>query len=1006
MFSNFWANLLLTGCGRRRQASPLIALFLSLIQVLLLAQTPSTAFTSHSARPPEQLTLPNGLKIVLLEDHSFPVVSTQVWYRVGSRNETLGSTGISHLVEHLLFRNVGSFRKNELGATIARNGGQFNGYTSDDFTTFFETLPPSKLDLALRIEADRMHSATFVPAEVKEEINNIQAEFERDSKDYSEQLSREVRAIAYQQHPYHNPTMGWKNDVENLTIGHIKSFYEQHFRPDNATLVVAGDFQSAEAIALIKKHFGAIAKPSTPLPIIRSVEPPQRGERRVSMRYLGKQEALELAYHAPAIKDLDAPAMTVIEKLLNASINGRLKTALLDSKLSTSALSALETKQDPGLFIITSYAAPGVTQQKLLEAIDGTMNQLKSQPLSDGELKRAKNQAEFAYLAEVDGPYRAGFHLGFFDTLVNWKTAYEWSDRLKAVTAADVQRTAKKYFNNDNRVVGWLSSPNAPKPAPPKPAEPAKPTKPQEPAKPAKPAEPAKPSKPGKPPKHIHMTGYKLDDAQVAPGGSSPATPAPAAVAPQSPAPAQPQAQTPPPNDTFILRKPQQRILKNGIKVVVYESHISPIINIAGAIRAGDAVDPAGKKGISLLATSMLNNGSSKHTRSQLLNMQEDLGLPTYSMLKFEPGPEYITFKSKCFARDVASQVGMVAECAAAQSFTEEEGETAWLDRAKSDAINTLKHTDESTESRVQRALWQSVIAPNTSFYPAEQSDRLNSITKLEPADVKSFFSQFVTPDATTIVFVGDISIDQAAQVVERQTASWTGKTAAKRVAVQHSTKRVLRTFIPTTDKSKSLITVGQIFSFTRQQPDYAALLLADCALNNHPFLSRIAQRFYNEPALAESPINDEVESELEPLGNVTSWSLRLQSDAETVSPAVQLLLGELRKLSRTGLTAEEINEAKRYLLGAIPVRQLSTTNSVSNTLLESVMQSPEPQGLAPLVANIRAAGSESVNRFIKNVFKPEQSSLVLAGDTTAIKAVRKALSPPRNAVPAAAAAH
>src|SRR6185437_8359357 len=208
-------------------------------------RVPGGIYAAPTGSSVSEQILPNGLKLVLLEDHSYPVVSCLTWYRVGARNETVGCTGITHLLEHMLFGSVGSFRRGEIASSIARVGGQFNGYTSDDFTTFFETLPAAKLELALKIESERMRKGVFSNKDLQEEIANIQTEFENESADASATLAREVREMLYLTHPYHNPTMGWRNDVENLTAQQLKDYYDRYFWPDNCTMVISGDIQPA-----------------------------------------------------------------------------------------------------------------------------------------------------------------------------------------------------------------------------------------------------------------------------------------------------------------------------------------------------------------------------------------------------------------------------------------------------------------------------------------------------------------------------------------------------------------------------------------------------------------------------------------------------------------------------------------------------------------------------------------------------------------------------------------
>ena len=289
----------------KKPVSVRAATFALAIAVVLQSMWLTAALAAKSPGPVE-LNLPNGLKVLILEEYSFPVVSCFMWYRVGARNEIPGTTGLSHLVEHLLFGNVGIFKKGEIGSAIIRNGGHFNGYTADDFTTFFETLPPSKLDLALKIESERMRKAKFTQADVDSELSNISAEFERKNKDPLEVLSQEVRSQAYQEHPYHHPTMGWLNDVKNLSVNDASAFYNRYFWPNNATLVIVGDVKASNAVNEVKKYFGNIAKsPDMPATVVPQ-EPEPKGERRVTIKFAAKQEILQVAYHVPAITDADA----------------------------------------------------------------------------------------------------------------------------------------------------------------------------------------------------------------------------------------------------------------------------------------------------------------------------------------------------------------------------------------------------------------------------------------------------------------------------------------------------------------------------------------------------------------------------------------------------------------------------------------------------------------------------------------------------------------------------
>jgi len=942
-----------------------------------------------------------------------------VWYRVGSRNETMGATGITHLVEHLLFGNVGAFRKGEIGALVARNGGQFNAFTSDDFTTFFEVLPPAKLDLALRIESERMRGATFAQSDVQAEIGRLQEEFEDAEKDIVDTLAREVRAAAFHQHPYHNPTTGWRSDVDNLTAQQARAYYTQYFRSDNATLVIVGDVKAQAVLALVKKYFEPLPKGDTPVPAIEIAEQAQKGERRVVVKYSGKQEALQVAYHAPAWQDADAPAMFVLEKVLAASYSGRLKTKLVNTKLCSSAQAAFEAKKDPGLLTITCYAGPGVGQDELLEGLDAAIGQLRAQPVPDSELKRARNQAEFSYSSEGDGPYRAGFHLGFADSLVEWQRAVTWPERLRSVSAADVQRVAKRYLNPDARVIGWLSTPYAPKPPAPKPPA----------------SDSAPPKEQPKPPHSrqamgARMTGFKQDDSSPGPnarrlslkesksssksssgsaGASTGASKVSASISrtdPTGPGAAQTGAQGGQPllpanlkleNLVNGMSEPRykaihQHVLKNGLTLVVLETHLSPIVQVTGAIKAGDAFDSAGKRGLAAVVTQCLNYGSTKHNRAQFTQLQEDIGLPPPAMLKFDAGTDSISFQTRCLSRDLASQLANLAENLTGVSLAD-----ADIDRAKQDSVAAIKRTDNTLSARVERAMLKSLISANSPYAPGDSAELAKSIANLKPPDVKAFHQEQIVPGAATIVLAGDITIGQATQTLEKAFATWTGRSSHARPLVQPNSRRVTRMTIPTKDGAEGMVCLGQLLRTQRHQQEFAQLQLADCVLISHPMLARLSQAWTSEPALQDKIGAEGVQSRLQSIGDVSIWSLTLTSPPDVVHQAVQTLVTETKKFTKAGITQEELSEAKRFLAGMTAVRGMSNLSLAAKSILDSTLQTGEPDFMPRLLGGISDASVDSVNRVIRSNLKPDEATMVIAAGPQTIKTIRDQVLSPRS---------
>lgn len=985
-------------------------------------EEPAAASVAVEARPGQvqEFTLPNGLKVLLMEDHSFPVFSSMVFYRVGSRNENLGETGLSHLMEHLLFQRVGKLRKGELGALIARNGGMFNGFTSDDFTVFFETMAPSKLELALRLESIRMHSATFTEEDLNAEIKRIEKELELEAKDQANLLVKEVKSAAFTRHPYKNPTIGWNTDVPKLTLDDVKRHYREYYQPGNATLVLVGDFQSRKAIELVRKYFEPLPKGQLP-PAVRVVEPPQRAEKRIYMKYGGASDVVSLAYHVPGFNDADTAALAVLEKILLSGVGGRLKSRLVEPHTCSAVKSAFEVKHDPSLFTVNMTCGAGVGATRALESFDGAMEQLKGGLVSESELQRAKNHAELQLLAERDGPYRTAFHLGFFDSLDGWQSAYSWLTRIRSVSCQDVQRVAKRYFGSENRVVGILAG-SAPKNAKPPVKKEEKEVKTEDQSK--KKEESKKPDqkkgekasensaskseskkgsggkgdskskdkgKPGKGEKStrdrkhtaVLPGGYHEDDNRamsclaglVAYKGSGESLPdarrlAQAGVGTDAKGGAGTTA-----GSALGSTNVKKATLKNGLTVVVLETKVSPVVQISGAVNAGEAYEPVGKRGVSTLLARLLNLGSMRLSQGQTITQQDELGLTPSLMVKFDAGPQWISFQSRCLSRDTSAILQLLAGALCDPNFKESE-----FEQTRKDVVERVKSHEDTVRMRVDRALLQGLIAPNTSFYPLEPMDKSRFIGNLKLADARDFHKQAVRPDAVTIVFVGDIGLDQAVSLTQNAFGMWSGKSTAKKVAVQHSPRRLLKNSIIVEKKQDAMVTLGKLVDTGLGAADYPLLLLSDCALTSHPIFSRFAQKLSGETALMSSLSLEDLASDVESMPGTTLWTLDIPVVNNLMPGVVKSIQSELKKFSRQGLSESEYAEVRLYMNGALPVRWMANSHLAARSILESVVLCGQSDPLPELYAGIKDSSAESLNKFVRERFKPDHASLVIAG--------------------------
>lgn len=947
-----------------------VAASLTIFSPAVAAQSDSPTNVVNGGTAVREYKMKNGLKILLLEEHSFPVATCMMLYRVGSRNENLGETGLSHLVEHLLFQRIGKLRKGELEATIARNGGQFNGFTSDDFTVFFETFAPGRLPLALKIEAERMKAAQFNAEDVQAEIKKVEKELGDEARDTLNLLNKEVKSAAFQLHPYKNPTIGWRSDVAKLTLDDVKRHYREYYQPANATLIVVGDFKTEATLQAIQQNFGSIAGGEAPR-AVRVTEPLQRAERRVYLKSPANADSVSVAYHAPAFSDNDAAAMAVLEKILMSGPHGRLKSRLVDSKICVSAKCTYEVKRDPGLFTINLVGAPGASASKLQQELESVLDQIKSSPVQDTELKRAHNQAEFQLLAERDGPYRTALHLALFESLDSWPMAYTWFEKLAQVNQADIQRVARRYFTQENRVLGVLSGQNkpAPKPVATDKDQDKNKAKPQESKKDAKPQnKPHKAMSGHQPSVFFNAVAYQpentADTVQGAGGGTSTNSDAAAA-------------------DTAVKNldsKLQQFVLPSGMQIAVIETKLSPVVQIYGAVRAGEAYEPVGKRGTSSVLAQAMMEGSSRFSRQQAFVTQDDLGIAPNAMIKFSAGHQLIRFSARCLPRDTFAITSILASQLKEPALRDQD-----LESARKTVVDRIKRVDESVKNRVDRALLRGLIAPNTSFYPLEPVDKIKFVGNLKVSDLKEFHQQAVRPDATALVFIGDITAQKAREIVEHAFEGYNGKSTAKKVAVKPNPRRLLKSSIIVERKQDTMVTLGKMVDSNLGKADYPLLLMADCALTNHPLISRFAERISGETGMASSVSLEDLASDTQSYPDSTLWSVDIPLIPNAMPQAVKTIQSELKTFGRTGVTPHEFSEVRLYLAGAIPVRFMANAELAARTTLESLLLENKVDPLPELIDGVKQATVEKLNRFITDVFRPNRASLVIAGTKQAI---------------------
>jgi zinc protease len=403
-------------------------------------------------------TLDNGLRVLLLEDHRSPIVSFQVWYRVGSRDEQRGATGIAHFLEHLMFKGTPTRGPKQFARLVEENGGQDNAFTSQDVTSYFVNIAGDKIDLVIDLEADRMQNLLLDPKEINSEREVVIEERRtRSEDDPSGFLGEEVNSIAFKAHPYGAPIIGWMEDIKRITPAEIRAFYKTYYVPNNAIVVAVGDFRSPTVLEKIQKTFGRIPRGKTPPPML-AVEPTQNGERRVIVKKEAELPVVYLAWHVPNHRSNDAPALEVLSTILSGGRASRLYRDLVYQRQL-----ALEAGGDysyfafdPNLFWFWATPMPGQTPETLEGELTKHMERLKTEPVTDEELARAKNQIESAFVFQEDSVHRRAALLARFELIGGYVQKDSFLNKIRAVTVADLTRVAGAWFAPERKSVGVL----------------------------------------------------------------------------------------------------------------------------------------------------------------------------------------------------------------------------------------------------------------------------------------------------------------------------------------------------------------------------------------------------------------------------------------------------------------------------------------------------------------------------------------------------------------------
>lgn len=878
---------------------------------------------------------PNGLTVLLAEDHSAPVATFDVTYRVGSRNEAPGTTGATHMLEHLMFK--GSPRHNRPHGTDAtvlldRVGANSNASTWMDRTNYFASLPSEHLELEIEIEADRMRNAWLHDEDRQAEMTVVRNEYERGENYPLEALDKELWSTAFVAHPYSIPTIGWRSDIERVPIEKLHAFRDTYYWPDNATAIVAGDFDPEDVLGLIAKHFGPLAASAQPIPLVYTEEPPQTGPRRTVVTRPGEVGVVGVAFKAPRGADADARALDVLQSLLSEGKTSRLYRALIDENLAIGQTVNWLLLRDPGLFQIYAILAPGVAHQKVEDRILAEIARVQKEGVPADEVARAISQIAARNAFHRDGSQAVMQELNEWVAMGDWTLYATFVDRIRQVTPADVQRVAAQYLVAARSTTGWFI-----------------------PVTDAAAGSAAAGSggaqsrwRPAGP-KHYREPGAV--GATDVPTAASAAVAAPAATAAGNYAAA------------VVQARPA------GIRTFTLRTGLRDVVTLEGSLPAGDVFNPHDNSAVAELVGEMLDKGTQGRGKFAIADELERVG----ATLSFSSGNHRLGFSARFLKKDMPLVLGVLAEELREPAF--DEGELAKL---KVQTAGALQRALEDVEFRSEERLQQLLFPPEHPNYQPSVAARIADVEKTTVADLKAFHQRVFGPAGMILVAVGDADAAAIEAGVARAFDGWKGGAALPANPPAPRLNPGADELVAMPGKPSLSVRWGIATGLRRTDPDYLPLAIGTAELGAD-FTSRLMATVRDVEGLTYAIYASTAADSL----TDGYWQVEATFAPELLERGIASTRRELDRWVKDGLSPEELAQRKVTLAGQFKLG-LATSGGLARRLLAFLERGYGPEYLDDYPRLVQAVTLDQVNAAIRNHVRLDDLVLVKAGQPPA----------------------
>jgi zinc protease len=871
--------------------------------------------------------LDNGARVLLFPEASRPTVTVNMTVLVGSRHEGYGETGMAHLLEHMVFKGTPTFR--DVPKALRDHGATFNGTTNDDRTNYFESMPSSdeNLEFALKLEADRLVNSFIKREDLASEMTVVRNEFERGENDPNSILMQRIASAAYEWHNYGKSTIGNRSDIERVPIENLQAFYHKYYQPDNVVLIITGKFDETKALALVQKYVGALPKPSRKLDNTYTEEPPQDGERQVTLRRVGKVGVVGVAYHMPSAGHPDWAPLDILSDIMVQKPDGRLYKELVESKKATSVSAFAGDNHDPGLFVAISSASLGTSVDVVRDALLKTIEGLASAPITAAEVDRAKARNRRGYESLLSDSRSMAAQLSSASASGDWRLLFVQRDRLDAATVDDVNRVAKTYFQRPNRTVGVYIPVDKPE----------------------------RLAVGNAPSIESIVKDYK-GGKQVAAG----------------------EAFEPTPENLDARTKV---VDLGGVKAgLLTKKTRGETVWLALTLHYGNEESLRGQKAAADMLPQLMLAGTKKHDRKALQEELDSLGVRIYPLIagtgrRAAAPPGELSFTVQAKRSTLPAALKLLGEILREPSFPPAEFDTLKA-RSKSAAEAMKTEPDRLAEVRIARALRPYPSEDIRHIPTAEETQK--ALEALTLPQVISLYEKQLGATEGEVAVVGDCDADATVAALREMLNGWKAE-----VTPRHIPREVPADFaagkevILTPDKANAVFRVAVPFKLKDSDPDYPALQLGNFLLGGGSLSSRLGNRIRQKEGLCYGVGSSMPASSRDAFGYFTAMAITNPLNIDKVEKA---FAEELSKFIEGGPSASELEDARKAYLDAEKVGRTSDA-AIAGEIVSNLRLGRTFAFAGDQEKKIAALTPDDIRTAFQKFVDPKKLLIIRAGD-------------------------